>query len=50
MTILYEVELRGRPYGRTFTFDSREVAQDFATIQAGFNGFRYIITEVEVSE
>lgn len=44
---MYQVELKGRK--EKYSFDDREVAEQFAIIQSAFNGFKYRITEVRVS-
>lgn len=48
MKKVYEVEFRGQK--QKYTFDTKQQAEDFATIQAVFGGKQYRIKEIIVGE
>ena len=48
MKKVYEVEFRGQK--QKYTFETKQQAEDFATIQAVFGGKQYRIKEIIVGE
>ena len=48
MKKVYEVEFRGQK--QKYTFDTKQQAEDFATIQAVFGGKQYRIKAIFINE